>query len=72
MVTGRQLRAARAYLDWTLDDLAGKADVSRGVIWQIEKNAGLAKAETVEKLVQTLAKHGITIQRGGEMRGIVP
>jgi transcriptional regulator with XRE-family HTH domain len=74
-VTGAQIRAARAFLDWTLADLAQASGVSDSTIRLVEKNSGApaikgglgatleyrtsARDESIEKLVRALEKAGI-------------
>jgi transcriptional regulator with XRE-family HTH domain len=75
-ITGAQIRAARAFLDWTLADLSKASGVSDSTIRSIEKISGSpvitggldatlvyrtsARDESVEKLVQALEAAGIT------------
>lgn len=40
-VTGAQIRAARAFLKWTIADLAEKADVGISTIQAVEKYDGI-------------------------------
>ena len=42
-VTGAQIRAARAFLDWTIGDLSAAAGVSDPTIRSIEKHNGAAQ-----------------------------
>ena len=74
-ITGAQIRAARAFLDWTLADLAKVSGVSDSTIRSIEKNSGMpiitggldttlkyrtsARDESVERLVGALEAAGI-------------
>ena len=37
MITGRQMRAARALLEWTVEDLARNAGLNRATVFNIEK-----------------------------------
>jgi transcriptional regulator with XRE-family HTH domain len=74
-ITGAQIRAARAFLDWTLADLTKASDVSDSTIRSIERNSGVpaitggldttlqyrtsARDDSVEKLVRALEAAGI-------------
>jgi hypothetical protein len=74
-ITGAQIRAARAFLDWTLADLAEASAVSDSTIRSIERNNGTptitgglgttlqyrmsARDDSVEKLVRALEVAGI-------------
>jgi predicted transcriptional regulator len=42
-ITGAQIRAARAFLDWTIGDLSAAAGVSDPTIRSIEKHNGAAQ-----------------------------
>lgn len=42
-ITGAQIRAARAFLDWTIGDLSDAAAVSDPTIRSIEKHNGAAQ-----------------------------
>jgi transcriptional regulator with XRE-family HTH domain len=42
-ITGAQIRAARAFLDWTINDLSAAAGVSDPTIRSIEKHNGAAQ-----------------------------
>lgn len=75
-ITGSQIRAARAFLDWTIAELSTAAGVSDSTIRSIESNSGKtqivgglestvsyrtkARDESVEKLQRALEKAGVT------------
>ena len=71
-ITGAQIRAARAFLRWSISTLSERADVGISTIQKIEDtdgDAGVesslawrseARAAALEKLVSTLEKAGIT------------
>lgn len=75
-VTGAQIRAARAFLKWTIADLAENAGVSAPTVQAIERvdggpsiDGGLkttreyresARQESVDKITAALVKAGIT------------
>jgi ribosome-binding protein aMBF1 (putative translation factor) len=73
-ITGDQIRSARAWLDWTIGELATAAGVSDSTIRDIEKPAtertgGLeqtlpyranARAQSIAKLANALTAAGIT------------
>lgn len=54
-----QLRGARAMLDWTQADLAGRSGISKRTIATIELGDGEPRPETVEKLVRAMEAGGI-------------
>jgi len=59
MITGRQIRAARALLEWDADHLAEKAGLSRDTIFNIEKGIVQARETTTERIVQTFAAYDV-------------
>ncbi|MBI1274243.1 MAG: helix-turn-helix domain-containing protein [Alphaproteobacteria bacterium] len=59
MINGRQIRAARALLDWDAEDLAAKTGLSRDTIFNIEKGAVQARGATIEKIVSAFSLCGI-------------
>jgi len=58
-VTGRQIRAARALLEWDAEDLAAKAGLSRDTIFNIERSVVQARESTIERIIQTFAAYDI-------------
>jgi transcriptional regulator with XRE-family HTH domain len=71
-ITGAQIRAARAFLRWTIDDLAKKADVGLSTIQKVEEVDGEPRIvstlqwrsdkrdEALTKIRSALEKAGIT------------
>jgi predicted transcriptional regulator len=61
MMTVRQLKAARALLDWSQTDLARESGVSLPTIGRIEMVDGElgGRPETAEKLIKALERAGI-------------
>lgn len=84
-ITGAQIRAARAFLKWSVSRLSDEADVGISTIQKIEDVDGDAKLESrvawrsearsavLAKLVSTLEKAGITFlapnAQGSGIRG---
>ena len=60
-VHGRHIRAARALLGWTQEELAGKAKVALGTIKRMESFDGpvVARTDTVRQVVAVLEKAGV-------------
>ena len=60
-ITGRQIRMARAYLHWTVDDLAGETGLQWARIQQLEKLDSFEKShlEKINTIKQVLEKKGI-------------
>jgi predicted transcriptional regulator len=61
LITVRQLKAARALLDWTAIDLAKAATVPPTTMFRIESFEGPLRGRiaTVEKVIDTLERAGI-------------
>jgi transcriptional regulator with XRE-family HTH domain len=60
MISGAQIRAARAFLGWTVKELAQKANVGISTIQRIENAAGPPNA-----LVSNLASIQSTLESAG-------
>lgn len=60
-LTPNSLRAARAFLDWSMRDLEARSGVTRQTIAAIESGDTARKVRpvTVEKIVATFAAHGL-------------
>lgn len=58
-----QIRAARAMLAWTQDDLAVRSGVSRRSIAAIEMEVAVPKTETLARLVHSFEQAGIEFRR---------
>lgn len=68
-LTGRQMRAARALLGWSQDDLASKSGVGLTTIRRTEVVDGPVKMirANIEAVVRTLADAGVELlEDGGE------
>ena len=62
MITGAQIRAARALLDWSARDLSRASRVSPATIQRIERTQGVlqtAQARTLLDLQQALEGAGV-------------
>ncbi len=60
MIVSEQIRAARAALKWTIDDLSNESDVSVRTIKRIEAASGVPSANT-----QTLAAIRSALESAG-------
>ena len=60
MITGIQLRAARAVLRWSIKDLAAKSGVSVPTIFRLEQEDGIpsSRSHTLADLKATFEKAG--------------
>jgi DNA-binding XRE family transcriptional regulator len=71
MITGRQIKAARALLNWDAVDLAKEADVSRETVSNIENELVQAREGTMHEIVRAfdargvefLGNHGVQIKQ---------
>jgi len=59
MITGRQMRAARALLGWDAVDLAKKTGLTRETICRIETDLVRAQEKSLVKIVRALDENGI-------------
>lgn len=67
MVTSAQLRAARAYLDWTMDKAAEVSGLNRRTIIRLENNERYAEAQppSLGKLVAIYRQHQLILDANG-------
>jgi len=61
LITVRQIKAARALLDWTAADLAKASTVRANTLWRLETVEGPlgGRTDTAEKLIDALERAGI-------------
>lgn len=59
MLTGRQIRAARALLDWDSADLAERAGMTRQTVSRIEADIVQPQEGTLAKLMQAFSEGGV-------------
>ena len=59
MITGSQIRAARALLGWSQQDLADKAVLSETAILKLETQRADSRTSTLMKVRQSLEAAGI-------------
>ena len=59
MLTPEQLRAARALVGWSRDDLADKSDVSPNTVWSFEQRRSDPKLSTLNKWQRALEVAGV-------------
>lgn len=72
MITGRQVRAARALLFWTQETLAEKALVALTALKRLESERGLPVHDTTRDLVRrALEKAGILFIESDRGRGVM-
>ena len=72
MITGRQVRAARALLNWTQEMLAEKAVVALTALKRLESERGLTVHETTRDQVRrALEAAGILFIESDRGRGVM-
>lgn len=59
MITARQIRAARALLGWSQQELADKAVVSLNAVTRLEKEQVDSRVSTVNAVHRALLKGGV-------------
>ncbi|MEP2757739.1 MAG: helix-turn-helix domain-containing protein [Hyphomicrobiales bacterium] len=69
MINAKQCRAARAWLGWSQDDLAEKAECARRTIAAFEQEKSVPFDRTLRDIQRTLEDAGITFLMDGA-RGI--
>ncbi|CAP57821.1 helix-turn-helix domain-containing protein [Gluconacetobacter diazotrophicus] len=72
MITGRQVRAARALLNWTQERLAEQALVALTALKRLESERGLGVHEsTTDQVRRALEAAGILFIESGQGRGVM-
>jgi transcriptional regulator with XRE-family HTH domain len=66
MITPRQIRAARALLDWSQQDLADKAIVSLNALARLERGKVDPRASTLSSVEKALMRAGVEFLPEGE------
>jgi transcriptional regulator with XRE-family HTH domain len=69
MLTPNQLRAARALVDWTREELAAKSGVSRNTVKGFERNGSDPKLSTLHKWRRALEAAGVMFIDPDEQNG---
>jgi DNA-binding XRE family transcriptional regulator len=69
MITPQQCRAARAWLDWKLDDLVEKSAVSKGTLNSFERGVRVPHDRTLRDVARAFEEAGIELLFDGP-RGI--
>lgn len=59
MIEGKQIRAARALLDWSRDDLIAKSGVSPSALLRLENGLADSRGSTLNRIVKALTNEGI-------------
>jgi transcriptional regulator with XRE-family HTH domain len=69
MLTPAQLRAARALVDWSRDELAEASKVGHNTIKDFERKGSDIRQSTVQKLTAAFAKEGIEFTPESDVAG---
>ena len=67
LITASQIRAARAMLDWSVQDLAAHTRVKAPTLYGIEKGHG-ASVDTLTELIRVFESAGIELTEDGGVR----
>ena len=72
MISGRQIRAARALLGWSQQQLADKAVVSANALARLERGQVDSRSSTIGSIERVLQKAGIEFlpPAGGRGEGV--
>jgi predicted transcriptional regulator len=69
MLTPEQLRAARAVIDWSRDDLANRSGVSPNTVWGFERGHSDPKLSTLNRRQRELEAAGVLFLDQGDTVG---
>jgi transcriptional regulator with XRE-family HTH domain len=61
MITGAQVKAARFLLGWSIEDLASRSGVGRGLIARLEKEERRPADEFVRQIENALVRGGVEL-----------
>lgn len=72
MLTPSQSRAARAWLEWSQEDLSARANVSLSTVRDFEKGKRTPIKNNLEAIFRAFADEGVSFVNGpdGKARGI--
>lgn len=69
IILPRQIRAARALLDWTTEDLARRVGISKSAVSYIESGKNKPSGETLEAMIRAFLTEGVFFTaQGVELR----
>src|SRR6266436_457240 len=66
MITKRQIRAARAFLGWSQQQLADKAIISLNAVTRLEKGKVDSRLSTLSAIEKALTRAGVEFLPAGE------
>lgn len=68
MITAAQIRAARALLDWTQDELAAAAAISLNSVKNTERKISDPRGNTLRAIQSAFERHGVVFLEDGDTR----
>lgn len=68
MITIQQIKAARALLNWTQEDLAKGAGVSKPAIANLERGTAQPRMETMNAIIRSMEEAGVEFTEGPGVR----
>jgi len=68
MITGRQIRAARALLGWDATDLAEKAGLTRETVSKVENDSVHAREDTLAKMLRVFSQNDVELTDNSGVR----
>ena len=69
IITARQIRAARALLGWSQQQLADKAIISLNTVTRLERSEVDPRVSTIEAVQKALNKAGVEFLPADERKG---
>jgi len=70
MIVAPQVRAARALLGWTQDDLASRSEITHRTLAMFEVGKRMPHARTLAKIKEVLEGAGITFLKSDSALGV--
>lgn len=72
MIDGRQIRAARAMLGWSREELLDASGISMSALLRMEGNLADSRSSTLNKVVKALSLAGVEfVTRGDGAIGVM-
>lgn len=70
-ITAGQVRAARALLDWSQEELADRAGVTRRTIVGFENGEKIPHRSTMGRIADVFQDNGVSFINSGEAIGVI-
>ena len=65
-LTSVHVRGARAILKWTLEDVAGRAKVTKQTVFRLENDLHVSREDTRQRVRRVFEEAGIVFTNGNE------